>query len=78
MTSDPPPPPYLLGVHEHSLWYDVSSTIIRHPFLKHIHVTLFLCAAKKLPGFFSLLQNVQTGSGLTQTPVEWVQGVVPR
>jgi hypothetical protein len=24
---------------------------------------------------FSFLKNVQTGSGLTQTPVEWVQGV---
>ena len=23
---------------------------------------------------FSVLKNVQTGSGLTQAPVEWVQG----
>ena len=36
-----------------SYWHTFqSSTIIRHPFLKHIHVTLFLCAAKNLPGFF--------------------------
>jgi hypothetical protein len=27
---------------------------------------------------FSVLKNDQTGSGLTQTPVEWVQGVIPR
>ena len=27
---------------------------------------------------FSVVRNVQTGSGLTQTAVEWVQGVVPR
>ena len=27
---------------------------------------------------FSVLKNVQTGFGLTQTPVESVQGVVPR
>ena len=27
---------------------------------------------------FSVLKNVQTGTGLAQTPVEWVQRVVPR